>query len=72
MVARSFLASVSADDLKMLHKVFNQLRVEFGFAPRSGSAQRLALDLIEEFQAGTVEENHLRTILRTALLAEVI
>lgn len=47
-------------------RIFNELRVDFGFAPKSGSAQKLALDLINEFQAGTVEKHRLRTTLRAA------
>ncbi|MEW6634438.1 MAG: hypothetical protein AB1440_26475 [Pseudomonadota bacterium] len=65
MVARDFLSSVSLDDLKMMRRVFNQLRQEFGYEPHSSKAEGLTLDIVAEFKAGNVQEHQLRAKLVT-------
>lgn len=59
MVPQEFLASVSLDDLKMMQRVFSQVRSEFGYPPRSWKAQALTNDLIRAFKGGMVREPEL-------------
>lgn len=59
MVPQEFLASVSLDDLKMMQRVFSQVRSEFGYPPKSWKAQALTNDLIRAFKGGKVQETEL-------------
>lgn len=59
MVAREFLSSVSLEDLRMMQRVFSQLRRKFGYAPKSYKAEVLTLDIVNEFKAGNVQEDQL-------------
>lgn len=60
MIPQDFLASVSLDDLKMMQRVFSELRSELGYPPRSWKAQALTNDLIRAFKRGVVQEEQLR------------
>lgn len=60
MIPQDFLASLSLDDLKMMQRVFSELRSDLGYPPKSREAQALTNDLIRAFRRGVVQEEQLR------------